>query len=252
MKYFVANLKMKLVSEKENAEYLLSFANEMKSVKQKEVQTIVCPSFPFLGEFKKKLPKGIALGSQDVFWEERGAYTGGVSPCSLVDMGVSFSIVGHSERREYFGETDDIVAKKMKACFRTGIRPILCVGETELERKSEKTFEVIKRQVKKALDGISSESFRRVIIAYEPRWSIGTDRVPSSDEIMEVAISIRRFLVDAFDRDSIDALPILYGGSVTEKQMVDVVWNPKLSGVLVGRESLAPKEVASMVRALME
>lgn len=252
MKYLIANLKMKLVSEKENAEYLVAFANEMKGMKQKEVQMIICPTFLFLGEFKRKLPKGMALGAQDVFWEDKGAYTGGVSPCSLFDMGVSFSIVGHSERREYFGETDEMVAKKIQACCKTGIRPIVCVGETELERNEGKTFEVIKRQVQVALSGISPEFFRRVIIAYEPRWSIGTNRTPTSREIMEVAISIRKFLVGIFERNDVDALPILYGGSVSADQAYELCVRPGLSGALVGRESLVPKELVNISRVLTE
>lgn len=252
MRYLVANLKMKLVSEKENAEYCLALSEQMKGVRKKEntVQIVVCPSFPFLELFKKKLPKGAMLGAQDVCWEDRGAYTGEVSPVSLSGFGISYAIVGHSERREFLGETDEMIAKKVKACFRNGIRPILCVGETEVERVAGKTFEVIARQVKTALLGISQEDFRRGIIAYEPRWAIGTGRTPSSDEIMEVAISIRKVLVGMFDRSEVDALPLLYGGSVTAEQIDELCLRPGLSGVLVGRESLEPKEVAKMMREL--
>lgn len=250
MRFLIANLKMKLVSEKENAEYCLALSEAMAEMKKKGVQIVACPSFPFLGLFKKKLPKGAALGAQDVWWEERGAYTGAVSPVSLSDFGVSFAIVGHSERREWCHETDEMIAKKVRACFRNSIRPILCVGETEVERKGEKTFEVIARQVKMAFTGISREDFPRGIIAYEPRWAIGTDRTPSSDEILEVAISIRKVLVGMFDRSEVDALPLLYGGSVTLEQVDDVCLRPGLSGVLVGRESLAPQEIAKITGVL--
>jgi triosephosphate isomerase len=252
MRYLIANLKMKLVSEQENSEYCVALAEAMKGVKKKSVQAIVCPSFPFLELFKKKLPKGAALGAQDVWWEERGAYTGAVSPVSLSDLGVSFALVGHSERREFCGETDEMTAKKITACLRNDIQPILCVGETEAERREEKTFVVIARQVKTAFAGISREDFRRGIIAYEPRWAIGTNRTPSSDEILEVAISIRKSLVGMFDRSEVDAFPLLYGGSVTLEQMNDMCLRPGLSGVLVGRESLNPKEVAEMMRVLGE
>ncbi len=252
MRFLIANLKMKLVSEKENAEYISAVAEAMKGVKKKNVQLVVCPSFPFFDAFKKKLPKGVALGAQDIFWEERGAYTGEVSPVSLSDFGVSYALVGHSERREWCGETDETVAKKVKACFRNDIRPILCVGETEVERAEGKTFEVIARQVKGAFEGISREEFRRGIMAYEPRWAIGTDRTPSSDEILEVAISIRKILIEHFDRSDVDSLPLLYGGSVTAEQIDSLCLRPGLSGVLVGRESLDPKEVAKVMRALGE
>ncbi len=252
MKYLIANLKMKLVSEKENSEYLLALSEAMKGSKKKDVQIIFCPSFPFLELFKKKLPKGAMLGAQDACWEDRGAYTGEVSPVSLSDFGISFSLVGHSERRELLGETDEMVAKKVRACFRNSIRPILCVGETEAERAEGKTFEVIARQVKSALSGISREEFVRAIIAYEPRWAIGTDRTPSSDEILEVAISIRRLLVGMFDRSEVDALPILYGGSVTVNDVAEVIRKPGLSGALVGRESLVPQELMKMAVMLSE
>lgn len=250
--FLIANLKMKLISEKENVEYLLALAEEMRGVKNKNVQLVTCPSFPFLDLFKKKLPKSVALGAQDIFWEERGAYTGEVSPVSLSDFGISYALVGHSERREFCCETDEMAAKKVRACFRNSIRPILCVGETEAERAEGKTFEVIMRQVKAAFEGISREEFRRGIIAYEPRWAIGTDRTPSSDEIMEVAISIRKFLVGMFDRDDVDAFPLLYGGSVSAEQIDSLCLRPGLSGVLVGRESLDPKEVVRMMRVLGE
>lgn len=252
MRYLIANLKMKLVSEKENADYLLALSEGMKSVKKKSVQAIVCPSFPFLELFKRKLPKGMALGAQDVWEEERGAYTGAVSPVSLSDLGASFAIVGHSERREWCHETDEMIAKKVRACLRNDIQPILCVGETEAERAEGKTFAVIARQVKTAFAGISREDFRRGIIAYEPRWAIGMNRTPSSDEILEVAISIRKSLVGMFDRDDVDASPILYGGSVTAEQIDGLCLCPGLSGVLVGRESLNSKEVAEMMRVLGE
>lgn len=250
MRYLIANLKMKLVSEKENADYLLALSEAMRGMKRGDVHVVVCPSFPFLEIFKKKLPKGVELGAQDVWREERGAYTGEVSPVSLSDFGVSFSLVGHSERREFCGETSEGVAKKVAACLRNDIRPILCVGETEAERAEGKTFAVIAQQIKVTLVGISREDFRRGIIAYEPRWAIGASRTPSSDEILEVAISIRKVLVGMFDRGDVDALPILYGGSVTADQIGELCLRPGLSGVLVGREGLNPKEVVEMARVL--
>ena len=250
MKYLVANLKMKLISEKENVEYAFALKEALKGVKGEGVQTIICPSFPFLEMFRRKMPKGAALGVQDIFWEERGAYTGEVSPASLLDFGVSYAIVGHSERREFLNETDVIVAKKVSACFHGNVRPIFCVGETEEERTAGKTFEVIFRQVKSALFGVSYGELSRAIVAYEPRWAIGVNRTPSADEILEVVISIRRLLVEKFDRDVVDTLPILYGGSVSADRVGDIVHMSGLSGVLVGRESLDPNEVAKIIREL--
>lgn len=253
MRYLVANLKMKLVSEQEHAEYCVALGEALKGVKKKkDVRLVVCPSFPFLGDFKKKLPKGAMLGAQDVHWEEVGAYTGGVSPRSLADFGVSFCLVGHSERREFFAETDEMVAKKVSACLRNAIQPVICIGETEAERAEGKTLAVLRRQVQAACGGVSREEFKRVIIAYEPRWAIGSDRTPSSDEILEVIISIRRSLVESFDRHEIDALPILYGGSVSADRARDILHTSGLSGVLVGREGLLPKELMKIADMLSD
>lgn len=253
MRYLVANLKMKLVSEQEHAEYCVALGEALKGAKKKkDVHLVVCPSFPFLGDFKKKLPKGVMLGAQDVHWEETGAYTGGVSPRSLADFGVSFCLVGHSERREFFAETDEMVAKKVLACLQNAIQPVICIGETEAERAEGKTLAVLRRQVQSACGGVSREEFKRVIIAYEPRWAIGSDRTPSSDEILEVIISIRRSLVESFDRHEIDALPILYGGSVSADRARDILHTPGLSGVLVGREGLLPKELMKIADMLSD
>ncbi|QQS15657.1 MAG: triose-phosphate isomerase [Candidatus Moraniibacteriota bacterium] len=244
---------MKLVSEKENTEYCAALAEELKGLKsKKDVRMILCPSFPFLGDFKKKLPKSVALGVQDVHWEDRGAYTGEVSPASLSDFGISYAIVGHSERREFFGETDDIIAKKLTACLRNTLQPILCVGETAAERATGKTFAVIRRQIESVCAGLSPEAFRRVIIAYEPRWAIGADHTPSSNEILEVLIAIRRTVVELFDRESADALPILYGGSVSAGRAEDIFHTSGLSGVLIGREGLVPREIVKIASLLLK
>lgn len=252
MRFLVANLKMKLVTREENAEYVSLLSREVRTWNRdlSDVEVIVCPSFPFLQLFDTALPKRVIRGAQDSGIEDRGARTGDVSPLSLLSFGVSCAIVGHSERREQCGETDDMIARKVSVCLRNGIRPILCIGETEEERTRGDTGRVLRRQVERAFAEISQEQFRRAIIAYEPRWAIGSDRFPSSDEVMEVAISVRKFLVDRFERESVDALPILYGGSVTARHIPDLCLRPGLSGVLVGRESLVPTEMTRMMRAI--
>lgn len=252
MRYVVANLKMKLVSKAENLEYLGALAESLKGWKGEGVNVIVCPSSPFLSEFGKKLPKRAMLGAQDVATDDRGAFTGDVSPKSLVDLGVSYALVGHSERREYHSETDDIIAKKLAACLRNTLQPILCVGETVAERATGKTFAVIRRQIESACASLSPEVFRRVIIAYEPRWAIGTDHTPSSNEILEVLIAIRRTVVELFGRESADALPILYGGSVSAGRAEDILRTSGLSGVLIGREGLVPREIVKIANLLLK
>ncbi len=252
MRYLVANLKMKLVSKEENIGYLSMLSAALKNRRDDRSHLIVCPSFPFLGEFGGKLPREMSLGAQDVAADDRGAFTGDVSPLSLVDFGVNFAIVGHSERREYHVETDDLISKKVAACVRNGINPILCVGETEAERSGGATFSVIRRQVESACQGVSREEIGRVIIAYEPRWAIGADRTPTADEILEVAIAIRRLIAELFDRNAADAMPILYGGSVSADRASDIVRASGISGVLVGREGLVPAEIAKLLEMLSD
>lgn len=229
---------MKLVSAEENERYLEAFRKEYRSIP--DIQIVVCPSFPYIAGFEEGLPKGVLLGAQDVFSEGSGSYTGEVSPVSLRDLGVKFSLVGHSERRER-GETDAEIAKKLLACFRNDICPILCVGETESERERGETFRIIRGMLDSATKDISTDDFRNLLIAYEPRWAIGSDRTPSSDEILEVAISIRKYFVERFDRGVVDSLPILYGGSVTPDTVQETCIRPGIAGALVGRESLVPK-----------
>ena len=252
MRYLIANLKMKLVSKEENLGYLSALSDAMKGWRGKEASLVVCPSFPFLGEFGKKLPKQAALGAQDVASEDAGAYTGDVSPKSLSDCGVAYSLVGHSERRGYQNETDAGVSKKLAACLRNNMRPILCVGETSAERSTGKTFSVIRRQIELACSGISPEKFERVIVAYEPRWAIGAEQTPLPDEILEVIIAIRRTLAEMFNRSAADTLPILYGGSVSANRASDILRISGLAGALVGREGLIPGEIVKLLNMLSD
>lgn len=251
MRYVVANLKMKLVSKEENLEYLATLSETMKGWKGDDVRVIVCPSFPFLGEFNKKLPKRVALGAQDVASDDVGAFTGDVSPKSLTDFGVTYTLVGHSERREFHGESDILLGKKLITSLRNGMQPIFCVGETSAERSTGKTFSVIRRQIESACGDISSEEIKRVIMAYEPRWAIGAEQTPSSNEILEVIIAIRRTLVEMFTRDTADALPILYGGSVSADRVSEVLRTSGLAGVLIGREGLVPREIVRLSEMLL-
>ncbi len=250
MRYVIANLKMNQVSVADVDRYLVSFEREWVCLPTDSVQTIVCPSFPLIREFREKLPSYVAVGAQNSFWEERGAYTGEVSPALLADMKTSFVLLGHSERR-HMGETDEVVAKKISACLSAGLRPILCVGETSDDRNNNQTFEVILRQIEIALADVLLAQIDRILIAYEPVWAIGTDRTPSAHDIMKVATFIRRFFLKKFNDEAI--IPsIVYGGSVSADLIEEVCIRPGLSGVLVGRESLIPHELACMVKKLSD
>lgn len=250
MRFAVANLKMKLVSEKENTEYVTALSGMMGKKPVNNVTLIVCPSFPFLRFFSDKLSCGLVLGAQDVFWEDSGAFTGAISPVSLREIGVQYVLVGHSESREHFSETNERIGRKIAACFRNGIRPILCIGETRDERENGEAFRVIRTQLEDATRDVSSDDFRKLIVAYEPRWAIGSDVIPSSDEIFKVVVAIRRCFADRFSPDDARSLVILYGGSVTAERMNGLVADTGISGVLVGRESLNAREFVSISESL--
>lgn len=252
MRYLIANLKMNLISYEENISYLTTLLDVAKRNRRVGVKTslVICPSFPFLSLFQKKLPKRLFLGAQDVAFSERGAYTGYVPARSLADNGASFVLIGHSESRRYGGDTNERISEKIRLSVRNGLRPVLCVGESAAERAAGQTALVIRRQISEALHDISSEEWTRGIIAYEPCWAIGTDHIPRSDDILEVSIAIRRTLVEILDRTLAESVPILYGGSVNVERISEVCLAPGLSGVLVGRESLLPEELLAMVSAL--
>jgi len=187
----------------------------------------------------------IKLCAQNVFWEKEGPYTGEISPSMLKDVGCSYVIIGHSERRIYFGETDQMVNKKLKAVIKEGLKGIVCVGENLQEREEGNTLEVITRQVNGALEGITEEEMRQVVIAYEPVWAIGTGKNATPRQIEEVHAKIRELIAGRFNSDLASSLRILYGGSVKPDNIDELMAIPDVDGVLVGGASL---RVDSFVR----
>jgi triosephosphate isomerase len=249
MKYLVANLKMNFVSAEECDRYLKELKLEWKKV-EGAAELIACPSFLYLERFRKGLPKAAALGGQDVFWEARGSFTGEVSPLSLRDAGATYALVGHSERRQYLDETDEMANRKVLALLQAGLRPVLCVGETETERADGLILKVIRRQLERALEGVAPADLDRLLVAYEPRWAIGNDRTPTSHEIMEMKVLVRKVLAEKYGLEAAAKVPLLYGGSVKAGLVKEVCLDPEMDGVLVGRESLLPAELAKIARAL--
>jgi triosephosphate isomerase len=250
MKYVIANLKMNFVSADECDRYLKALKQEWKQRRGAASELIVCPSFPYLERFRKGLPKSVVLGAQDVFWEPRGSFTGEVSPAMLNNLGVRYAIIGHSERRQYLQETDEMVGKKIAALLQNDMHPLLCVGETAEERADGHILKVIRRQVEEALREVAPAQLRHMLIAYEPRWAIGTDRTPSAHEIMEMKVLLRKVLAEKYGAETAEQVPLLYGGSVKARLMKGVCSDPGMDGVLVGRESLVPEELAKIVAAL--
>jgi triosephosphate isomerase len=189
----------------------------------------------------------IALGAQDVFWEERGAYTGEISPLMLAKLNVAYVIVGHSERRRYFGETDETVNKKVTAVLGAGMTPIMCVGETLEEREADSTDTRCLHQLRQGLAGLGAEQVSGLVIAYEPVWAIGTGRTATPDDAQSVCAALRASVGSDFGAAAASGVRIQYGGSVQVSNVADLMAQPDIDGALVGGASLDPEEFAKIV-----
>jgi triosephosphate isomerase len=190
----------------------------------------------------------VRLAGQNMHWEDEGAFTGEVSPRMLRDLGCTHVILGHSERRQLFGETDDGVGRKGQAAFRHGLTPILCVGETLNERDSDRTMEVVERQVERALRNLTPDQAAVAVIAYEPVWAIGTGRNATPEQAQEVHASIRRLVARSHGDPAAAAVRILYGGSVKPDNIASLMAQPDLDGALVGGASLKADSFLAIVR----
>ncbi|MFA5094679.1 MAG: triose-phosphate isomerase [Candidatus Omnitrophota bacterium] len=213
------------------------------------VDIAVCPPFTAISEIAKVLKgSNIAWGSQDIYWEEEGAFTGEVAPRMITDLGCKFCIVGHSERRTYFGETNDTVNKKVKAALKHDLTPIVCVGERLEERDSGKTFDVVRSHVEGGLSGLSKDDASRIVIAYEPVWAIGTGRTATPEQAQEVHKHIRSLLAGMFGDEVASKIRIQYGGSVKPDNVKAIMAGPDIDGALVGGASLKVKDFAEIVK----
>src|ERR1700756_1768436 len=191
---------------------------------------------------------GVAISAQDVYWEREGAFTGEVSPNMLVETGCRYVIIGHSERRQFFGETDETVAKKTKAALAAGLIPIVCVGELLAHRESGQTHRICKSQFTGGVAALTPDEFSRILIAYEPVWAIGTGRTATPEIAAEVHRFLRQCAADKFSAVHASALRILYGGSVKPDNIQGLMAQEELDGALVGGASLEAKSFASIVK----
>jgi triosephosphate isomerase len=189
----------------------------------------------------------VSLGAQNLFWETEGAYTGEISPAMLVSTGCKYVIIGHSERRQYFDETDETVNKKIKAAIKNDLVPVLCVGESEKERESKETFSVLDNQIKKGIDGFSSEDLETLVIAYEPVWAIGTSKTATTDQAQEAHQFLRSVLEKSFGNMLAKSIRILYGGSVKSNNIAELMAMSDIDGALVGGASLDPETFSKIV-----
>ena len=193
----------------------------------------------------------IALSSQNVHWADHGAYTGEISVPMLQEIGCAWAIIGHSERRQYFGETDEGVNKRAAAAIKAGLGAIICVGETLAEREAGKTLEVVSTQVKGALKGLTSEDSKLLVIAYEPVWAIGTGKVATTAQAQEVHAHIRSLLKAQFGEAAGAAVRIQYGGSVKPGNAAELLAQPDINGALVGGASLKAADFAAIIKAAL-
>lgn len=242
----IGNLKMNLLSREECDEYLSQLRRESSGKTFGHARGIIIPPAVYLARFQN-LPAGFSLGAQNMGWEVKGAFTGEISPLMLRDLGASHVILGHSERRAYAGETDELIARKTKLALKEGIIPIVCVGETLEERKREETVAVIERSIRTIYQDLSSLFAERVIVAYEPRWAIGTGVTPTTADILQVKVYLRKLFSELYDPAFAERLSIIYGGSVKAATLAKVSWEAEMSGVLVGGESLYPRELVKML-----
>ena len=208
-------------------------------VKDADCQVIACVPFVDL-QTALEATKGtnVKIGAENCHWEESGAYTGEISAKMLTSMGVEYVVLGHSERRQYFGETDETVNKRTKAAIAAGLKPIVCVGELLWERECNITEEVIARQIKLDLFGVTAEELKNVVIAYEPVWAIGTGKTATADQAEEVCGFIRATLAKLYSQADADAVTIQYGGSMNASNAVELLAKPDIDGGLVGGASL--------------
>ena len=217
-------------------------------VKNTENEVIVC--VPYTDLFYALLTAqntNIKIGAQNMHYEEKGAYTGEVSASMLKSIGVEYVIIGHSERRQYFNETDEIVNKKVKSAFEYGLNPIVCVGETLEQRESGKAEEIITMQAQKALDGLKEEQVKNTIIAYEPIWAIGTGKTATSEDANNAIKAIRNKICQIYGQNVGKSIIIQYGGSVKSTNCKELFTTSDIDGGLVGGASLEPEEFAKIV-----
>jgi triosephosphate isomerase len=230
----------------------LALVRELKGLvaSAQNVEVVVAPPFVALHAVAQELAgSNIRLAAQNCHWEASGAFTGEVSASMLKDVGCTYVILGHSERRQFFGETDETVNKRTRAALKAGLIPIVCVGETLAEREANRTLEVVERQVAGALAGFSASEVAGFVLAYEPVWAIGTGRTATSEQAQEVHAAIRAQLGRLYDGATAGQVRIQYGGSVKPDNAAELMGKPDVDGALVGGASLKAGDFAAIVRA---
>ncbi|WP_026575982.1 triose-phosphate isomerase [Bacillus sp. UNC438CL73TsuS30] len=229
-----------------------SFAEEVKTLvpAQDKIESVICAPALFLQSLVETV-KGsdVKIGAQNMHFEESGAFTGEISPKALADLGVQYVIIGHSERREMFNETDESVNKKVLAAFHYNLTPIVCCGETLEQRENGETMNFVEGQIEKALAGLTVDQVKQTVIAYEPIWAIGTGKSSTSEDANEVCAHIRQVVAKQFSEDVANAVRIQYGGSVKPGNIKEYMAQPDIDGALVGGASLEAQSFLQLLEA---
>ena len=208
-------------------------------VKNDDVDVVYCvPAIDIVPVVEATKGTNVAVGAENMYFEESGAYTGEISAAMLVDAGVKYVIIGHSERRDYFKEDDVLLNKKVKKAFEAGITPILCCGESLEQRELGVTMDLIRLQIKSDLAGVTADQVKSMVIAYEPIWAIGTGKTATSDQAQEVCKGIRDLIAEIYDTDTAEAVRIQYGGSMNAGNAAELLAKPDIDGGLIGGASL--------------
>ena len=220
----------------------VALVNELKPlVANEDVDVVFCvPAIDIIPAMEAAKGSNICIGAENMYYEEKGAYTGEISPNMLVDAGVKYVIIGHSERREYFAETDETVNKKVLKAFEHGITPIVCCGETLTQREQGITIDWIRQEIKIAFLNVTADQAKTAVIAYEPIWAIGTGKVATTEQAEEVCAAIRVCIGEIYDEATAEAIRIQYGGSVSASSAPELFAQPDIDGGLVGGASLKP------------
>jgi len=226
---------------------------EFYKLDNQSIEVVLCPPFTALSEVNEVIADSdIQLGAQDCFWQEEGAFTGEVSCKMLKDAGANFVIIGHSERRQFFGESNESVNKKIKAALKSELTPIMCVGETLNEREAGKTFKVLDDHLLGGLKDIDAQEALKIVIAYEPVWAIGTGKTATPAQAQEAQKYIRDLLVKLYNKDIANEIRIQYGGSVKPDNIAELMNEPDVDGALVGGASLQVESFSQIVKKASE
>lgn len=230
-------------TEAEAVDFVKKLKSQVKDVRDRTI--VVCPPFPTLSKVWDEIcDDNLALGAQNMFWEDQGAFTGEISAPMLKAVGCTYVIIGHSERRQYFGESDSTVNKKLFAALKHYLIPIVCIGEKLEEREKGTTFKVLEKQVKGSFKNVTSKQWENIVIAYEPVWAIGTGKTATPEQAQEVHAFIRKLL----PKDVSDQVRILYGGSIKPENIKELMARPDIDGGLVGGASLKVESFTKIVK----